>query len=256
MRKIRFLWNPRLTRKEKTVIAFGGSIRLLDSNDVEIGPEICPGSLWKVYHDTIIAVCSQSGASMVYILNDSGETIRQFSLGVLMSYPSIAALKTRCMFPAPIPSSSEWRWRSRLDGQKFWQFNAGQTYKNRGAVDDSGNFYFAGSQLKFPDSGVVLERVLIKLNPQEKSCGKTNGYPEKAKKPIWKTGIGQSEFQPLKIWWWSVAQSKKAIRTPATSPLILKDSRLDRSGCLEKGLGLSDRSGFKYKPDFIHKIRS
>ena len=74
------------------MIAFGGSIRLLDSNDVEIWTRNMPGEAFvKVYRDTIIAVCSQSGASMVYILNDSGETIRQFSLGVLMSYPSIAA---------------------------------------------------------------------------------------------------------------------------------------------------------------------
>ena len=153
---------------KKTVIAFGGSIRLLDSNDVEIWTRNMPGEAFvKVYRDTIIAVCSQSGASMVYILNDSGETIRQFSLGVLMSYPSIAARENTLYVSGTNPVLFGVAVAVSLsDGQKFWQFNAGQTYKNRGAVDDSGNFYFAGSQLKFPDSGVVLERVLIKLNPQ------------------------------------------------------------------------------------------
>ena len=180
----------------------------------------------KVYRDTIIAVCSQSGASMVYILNDSGETIRQFSLGVLMSYPVLPRVKTRCMFPAPIPSSSEWRWRSRF-----------RTVRNSGNSTPARPtriavrwmtvviFYFAGSQLKFPDSGVVLERVLIKLNPQGEILWKNEWLSRESQETNmenWNRAVGVSTAKNMVVVGGSI---QKAIRTPATSPLILKDSR-------------------------------
>ena len=110
------------------MIAFDGSIRLLDSNDVEIWTEICPGkALCESLPRYDYRGLFPSGASMVYILNDSGETIRQFSLGVPMSYPSIAARENTLYVSGTNPVLFGVAVAVSLsDGQKFWQLiNAG-----------------------------------------------------------------------------------------------------------------------------------